>query len=55
VVRRLDADGLPVRGRATRIAALRYIKDPETGKRVSRPNPESEWILLSDDPSRTVH
>ena len=23
---------------------LRYIKDPETGKRVSRPNPESEWI-----------
>ena len=23
---------------------LRYIKDPETGKRVSRPNAESEWI-----------
>ena len=23
---------------------LRYIKDPETGKRVSRPNPESAWI-----------
>jgi DNA invertase Pin-like site-specific DNA recombinase len=23
---------------------LRYIKDPETGKRVSRLNPESEWI-----------
>jgi site-specific DNA recombinase len=23
---------------------LRYIKDPETGKRVSRPNPESVWI-----------
>jgi hypothetical protein len=23
---------------------LRYIKDPETGKRVSRPNPESELI-----------
>ncbi len=22
---------------------LRYIKDPETGKRVSRPNPELEW------------
>lgn len=34
---------------------LRYIKDPETGKRVSRPNPESEWIRLSDDRSRTVH
>ncbi|MRN44647.1 MULTISPECIES: recombinase family protein [unclassified Brucella] len=24
---------------------LRYIKDPDTGKRVSRPNPESEWII----------
>ncbi len=24
---------------------LRYIKDPETGKRVSRINPESEWII----------
>ena len=24
---------------------LRYIKDPETGKRVSRLNPESEWII----------
>ncbi len=24
---------------------LRYIKDPDTGKRVSRPNPESEWIF----------
>ncbi|WP_264996170.1 recombinase family protein, partial [Kozakia baliensis] len=24
---------------------LRYLKDPETGKRVSRLNPESEWIL----------
>ena len=23
----------------------RYIKDPDTGKRVSRPNPESEWII----------
>jgi site-specific DNA recombinase len=23
---------------------LRFIKDPETGKRVSRSNPESEWI-----------
>ena len=24
---------------------LRYIKDPDTGKRVSRLNPESEWIV----------
>ncbi|MDF3626170.1 recombinase family protein [Brytella acorum] len=24
---------------------LRYIKDPSTGKRVSRLNPESEWVL----------
>ena len=23
---------------------LRYIKDPDTGRRVSRPNPESEWV-----------
>ena len=24
---------------------LRYIKDPDTGKRVSRPNPKSDWIV----------
>ena len=24
---------------------LRYIKDPDTGKRVSRMNPESDWII----------
>ena len=24
---------------------LRYLKDPDTGKRVSRPNPESEWFI----------
>jgi site-specific DNA recombinase len=24
---------------------LRFVKDPETGKRVSRPNPESGWIV----------
>jgi site-specific DNA recombinase len=24
---------------------LRYVKDPETGKRVSRLNPESAWIV----------
>ena len=23
---------------------LRYVKDPDTGKRVSRPNPPSEWM-----------
>src|ERR1035437_5835569 len=23
---------------------LRYIKDPDTGRRVSRPNPRSEWV-----------
>ncbi len=24
---------------------LRYMKDPDTGRRVSRPNPESEWVV----------
>ncbi|WP_247381795.1 MULTISPECIES: recombinase family protein [unclassified Bradyrhizobium] len=24
---------------------LRYLKDPDTGKRVSRLNPESEWVV----------
>lgn len=24
---------------------LRYVKDPDTGKRISRPNPESEWVI----------
>jgi DNA invertase Pin-like site-specific DNA recombinase len=24
---------------------LRYVKDPETGKRISRPNPEDAWII----------
>ena len=24
---------------------LRYLKDPDTGKRVSRLNPESEWMV----------
>ena len=24
---------------------LRYVKDPDTGKRVSRPNPEDKWII----------
>jgi hypothetical protein len=26
---------------------LRYIKDPDTGKRVSRPNPASEWVATA--------
>ncbi len=24
---------------------LRYLKDPDTGKRVSRPNPETDWVV----------
>ena len=24
---------------------LRYLKDPDTGRRVSRPNPESDWVI----------
>lgn len=24
---------------------LRYLKDPDSGKRVSRPNPESDWVI----------
>lgn len=24
---------------------LRYVKDPDTGKRVSRENPASEWLI----------
>ena len=24
---------------------LRYMKDPDTGRRVSRPNPEGEWVV----------
>lgn len=24
---------------------LRYLKDPDTGKRVSRPNPETDWVI----------
>jgi hypothetical protein len=41
---------------------LRFIKDPETGKRVSRSNPESEWIthdvpdlrIIADDLRQAV-
>jgi len=33
---------------------LRYIKDPSTGKRVSRLNPESEWIIKDVQELRIV-
>lgn len=33
---------------------LRYIKDPSTGKRVSRLNPESEWIITEVPELRIV-
>jgi len=26
---------------------LRYVKDPDSGKRVSRPNPPSHWVTTS--------
>lgn len=32
---------------------LRYLKDPETGKRVSRLNPEDQWII-KDVPELTI-
>ncbi|WP_429032364.1 recombinase family protein [Bradyrhizobium sp. I1.14.4] len=33
---------------------LRYLKDPDTGKRVSRLNPESEWVILDVPELRIV-
>ena len=33
---------------------LRYLKDPDTGKRVSRPNPESEWVVTEVPALRIV-
>ncbi len=33
---------------------LRYIKDPDTGKRVSRPNPPSEWVTTAVPELRIV-
>ncbi len=33
---------------------LRYVKDPDTGKRVSRPNPPSEWVTTSVPELRIV-
>ncbi|MCE8519349.1 recombinase family protein [Ruegeria pomeroyi] len=33
---------------------LRYMKDPDTGKRVSRPNPESEWVVQEVSDLRIV-
>jgi site-specific DNA recombinase len=33
---------------------LRYVKDPDTGKRVSRPNPPSEWVTIAVPELRIV-
>ena len=33
---------------------LRYIKDPDTGKRISRLNPETQWVLHSAPDLRIV-
>jgi site-specific DNA recombinase len=33
---------------------LRYVKDPDTGKRVSRPNPPSEWVTTAVPELRVV-
>ena len=33
---------------------LRYVKDPDTGKRVSRPNPPSEWVTTAVPELRIV-
>ncbi len=33
---------------------VRYIKDPDTGKRVSRPNPPSDWVIAAVPELRIV-
>ncbi|KMY86410.1 hypothetical protein BUMB_04021 [Candidatus Paraburkholderia calva] len=33
---------------------LRYVKDPDTGKRVSQLNPKSEWVVHEVPASRIV-
>lgn len=33
---------------------LRYVKDPDTGKRVSRPNPPSDWVTTAVPDLRIV-
>jgi site-specific DNA recombinase len=33
---------------------LRYVKDPDTGKRVSRENPQSEWLIREVPEKRIV-
>src|SRR4029453_8069213 len=33
---------------------LRYVKDPDSGKRVSRPNPPSQWVTTSVPDLRIV-
>lgn len=34
---------------------LRYLKDPDSGKRVSRLNPESEWVIQDVPELRIIH
>ncbi|RWO24876.1 MAG: recombinase family protein [Mesorhizobium sp.] len=34
---------------------LRYLKDPDTGKRVSRLNPESEWVIQEVPEMRIIN
>jgi hypothetical protein len=33
---------------------LRYVRDPDTGKRVSRPNPSSVWVTTDVPQLRVV-
>ena len=33
---------------------MRYVKDPGTGKRVSRPNPSDEWVVIDVPEQRIV-
>ncbi|MEL6280949.1 MAG: recombinase family protein, partial [Pseudomonadota bacterium] len=32
----------------------RFLKDPETGRRVSRPNPEGEWVIVNTPELRVI-
>ena len=33
----------------------RFLKDPETGKRIARPNPEHEWVTREVPELRIAH
>ena len=33
----------------------RFLKDPETGKRIARPNPEHEWVTMEVPELRIAH